>query len=59
MVVMPRMSFSWWYTLSTSSVEGVGKVSRSAATVATFWLALANTGCYIPSWLMAAATSLA
>jgi hypothetical protein len=39
---MPRMSFCWWYTLSTPSVEGVGKVSRSAATAATFYLALAK-----------------
>jgi hypothetical protein len=30
-VVMSRMSFSWRYTLSTPSVEGVGKVFRSAA----------------------------
>jgi hypothetical protein len=30
------------YPLSTPTVEGVGKVSRRAATMATFWLALAK-----------------
>jgi hypothetical protein len=35
---VPRISFSWRYTLSTPSVKGVGKVSRSVAAVATFWL---------------------
>jgi hypothetical protein len=39
--------------------EGVGKVSRSAAAVAMFWLALAKVGCCIPSQLMATVTSLA
>jgi hypothetical protein len=37
---MLRMSFSSWYNLSTSSVEGESKVSRSAAAVDTFWLTM-------------------
>jgi hypothetical protein len=38
------MFFSWWYTLSTPFAKGAGKVSRSVATIATFWLALAKAG---------------
>jgi hypothetical protein len=45
---MPRMSFSWWYTLSTPSVEGVGNMSKSAAVAATFWMALTKAGCCLP-----------
>jgi hypothetical protein len=54
-----RMSFSRWYTLPTPSVEGSDRVSKSAAAVATFWLALVKVGCGIPSWLMAATMTLA
>jgi hypothetical protein len=57
-VVMLRMSFSWWYTLSTPSMEGAGNVSRTAAATVIFWLALAKTGHCTPSRLMVAATSL-
>jgi hypothetical protein len=53
------MSFNWWYTLPTTLVEGVGKVSRSAATAATFWLALAKVGRGTPSQLMAVVIALA
>jgi hypothetical protein len=35
-VAMVRSSPRWWYNLSTPSTEGVGNVSRSAATTATF-----------------------
>jgi hypothetical protein len=38
------MLFSHEYILPTKSVEGVGNASRSAATVATFWLSLAKEG---------------
>jgi predicted Rdx family selenoprotein len=55
---MLRMTFSWWYTLSSLSAEGVGKLSRSAATSTMFCLALEKAGCYLPSWLMVAAMSL-
>jgi hypothetical protein len=34
---MPRMSFIWQYTLSTLSVEGVGKVSRSDTAECRAW----------------------
>jgi hypothetical protein len=57
--VMPRISFSWRYTLPTPSVEGSGKVSRSVAVAATFWLALVKVGHGAPSRLMVVATSLA
>jgi hypothetical protein len=53
------MSFSWWYTMSIPSVEGMGKVSKSVAAAAMFWLALAKVGCGIPSWLMSVAMALA
>jgi hypothetical protein len=42
--VMPRMSFSSCYTLSTPLVEGAGKVFRSVTAVTIFWLALAKVG---------------
>jgi hypothetical protein len=58
-VMMSRMSFSWWYTLSTPSAEGAGKVSRSVAAATTFWLALGKARSCIPSWMMVAETSLA
>jgi hypothetical protein len=56
---MPRMPFSWQYTLSTPSVEDAGRVSKSAAVVATLRLAQAKVGRGIPSWLIAAETALA
>jgi hypothetical protein len=59
MEAMLRTSFGWWYILSTPSVKGAGKVSRSTTAVATFWLALAKARHCVPSWLMAAVTSLA
>jgi hypothetical protein len=43
-VVVPRMLFNCWYISPTPSVEGAGNVSKSAATVATFWLALVKVG---------------
>jgi hypothetical protein len=46
-------------TLSTLSVEGKGKVSRSVAAAATFRLAPAKVGHDDPSQFMVAATSLA
>jgi hypothetical protein len=55
----PRMSFSCWYTLPTLSIEGAGRVSKSAMTETTFWEALAKMGRGVPSWLMATATALA
>jgi hypothetical protein len=58
-VAMPRMPFSWWYTLSTPSVEDAGSVSKSAAAVATLRLALAKVGRDIPSWLIVVETALA
>jgi hypothetical protein len=43
----PRMLFSHWYTSPTPLVEGAGNLSRSAATTAMFWLALAKAeGCH-------------
>jgi hypothetical protein len=54
-VVVPRMPFSWRYTLSTPLVEGADKVSKSVTTVATFWIALEKVGHDVPSWLMVAA----
>jgi fatty acid desaturase len=45
--------------LLTPSVEGAGKVSKSVAAAATFWLALAKVRCGVPSWLMAAVMALA
>jgi hypothetical protein len=46
-VAVLRMLLSHWYTLPNLLVEGVGNVSRSAATMATFWLALVKVGsCY-------------
>jgi hypothetical protein len=53
-----RMFFIYWYTLLTRSVEGVGRVSKSVAVTATFWLALRKVGCGIPSWLMMTAMAL-
>jgi hypothetical protein len=38
------MLFNHWYISLTSMVEGAGNVSRSAAIVGTFWLALAMVG---------------
>jgi hypothetical protein len=58
-VVTPRMSFSWPYTLSTPLPKGAGKVSRSAAATAMFWLALMKVGHGTPSRLMAATMALA
>jgi hypothetical protein len=43
----------------TLSMEGMGKVSKSKATMATFWLALAKVEHGIPSWLVVAAMALA
>jgi hypothetical protein len=54
MAAMPRMSFRRWYTLSTPSVKGMCNVSKSTATVATFWLALVKVRCGDPSQLMVA-----
>jgi hypothetical protein len=59
MVATLRMSLSWRYTLSAPLTEGVSKVSRSVATAARFWLALAKVGCGGPSRLMAVAMALA
>jgi hypothetical protein len=42
--VVPRMLFNRWYISLTSMVEGAGNVSRSAAIVGTFSLALAMVG---------------
>jgi hypothetical protein len=56
---MSRMPFSYRYTLPTLSVEGTGKVFKSVAAAATFWLALAKVRCGIPSWLMVVAMALA
>jgi hypothetical protein len=39
------MSFSWQNTLSTLSMEGASKVSRSATAATTFSLALEKVGC--------------
>jgi hypothetical protein len=39
---MERISLNWWYNLSTPSLDGGGNVSRSAAIVAMFWIALVN-----------------
>jgi hypothetical protein len=47
-VTVLRMSCSCLYTLSTPSVEGAGRVSRSVAVAATFWPALAKVGHYPP-----------
>jgi hypothetical protein len=56
---MSRMSFTWWYTLSTLAMEGASKVYRSTATAAMFWQALVKAGCCVPSRLMGAVRSLA
>jgi hypothetical protein len=56
---VPRVFFTYRYTLLTPSVEDAGRVSKSPAVAATFWLALAKVGCSVPSWLMAAVTALA
>jgi hypothetical protein len=53
------MSFNCWYTLLALSVEGAGRVSKSDATTATFWLALGKVVCGIPSWLMVTVMALA
>jgi hypothetical protein len=60
-VATPRMSFSYWYTLPTPSVEGTSRVSKSVVATVTFWLALGKVGCAVPLWLMvtAMATALA
>jgi hypothetical protein len=55
---MVRISLSWRYTLSTPSAEGAANVSRSTATVVTFWLALVKAGHGPPSRLMAGAMPL-
>jgi hypothetical protein len=57
-VAMPRMSFSWRYTLYTPLTRGMSRVSKSAATVATILLSLAKVGHDTPSWLLAAAMAL-
>jgi hypothetical protein len=57
--VMLRMSFSWWYTLSTSMAEEACKVSSCAAVVATVWMPQVKAGCGAPSWFMASAAALA
>jgi hypothetical protein len=44
MAALPRMFISRWYTSPTPSVEGVGNVSKSAATTTMFWLALVKAG---------------
>jgi hypothetical protein len=46
MVAVTRMLFSHWYTSPTPSMEGASNASRSAATMTTFWLALAKVGSY-------------
>jgi hypothetical protein len=45
------MSFSWQYTLSNPTVKGVGKVSRSAAAMTTFWMVylMVDGGGNVPS----------
>jgi hypothetical protein len=43
-VLMVRISPSWRYNLSTALVECAGSMSRSVATAAMFWLALAMVG---------------
>jgi hypothetical protein len=53
-MAIPRTSFRCQYTLLTPLVEGAGRVSKSAATVATFWLTLAKVGGGVSSWLMVA-----
>jgi hypothetical protein len=40
------MLFSRRYILPTPLVQGVGNVSRSVATAATFWVALVKVGSY-------------
>jgi hypothetical protein len=45
---MVRISLSWWYTMSTPSVEGACNVSRSMTMMTTFWLALAKVGLVSP-----------
>jgi hypothetical protein len=40
-------------------VEGAARVSKIAAIVATFWLALAKVGRGVPLWLMAVVVALA
>jgi hypothetical protein len=49
------MLFSHWYTSLAPSVEGVGSVSRSVATAATFWLALVKVGSYRSAYSLATA----
>jgi hypothetical protein len=56
---MLMMSFSCWYTLLTLSMEGMGRVSKSAAVAAMLWIALGKVGCGVPSWLMAMTMALA
>jgi hypothetical protein len=58
-VMMARIFPCLRYNLYTPSAEGGGNVSRSAAVVPTFWLALAKAGHWPPSRLMAGATHLA
>jgi hypothetical protein len=48
------MTFIWQYTMSTSSAEGAGRVSKSTVDAAMFWLALAKVEHCVPSRLMAA-----
>jgi hypothetical protein len=56
---MEMISPGWQCNLSTLLVEGGGNVSRSVATAAMFWHALAQAGHWPPSWLVVGATSLA
>jgi hypothetical protein len=51
--------FNYWYTLLTPFVDCPGRVSKSAAAIATFWLALGKVAGGVPSWLMATAVALA
>jgi hypothetical protein len=54
-----RMSFNYWYTSLALSTKGAGKVSKSDAATATFWLALGKVVCGVPSLLMAMALTRA
>jgi hypothetical protein len=58
-VAIPWMSFNCWYNFLALSVEGAGRVSKSAAAAATFWLSLGKVVCAVPSWLMAMVMALA
>jgi hypothetical protein len=53
-----RMFFKCWYTLLAPSAEGAGRVSKSVAATATFWLAMGKVVCGVPLGLMVMATAL-